>query len=75
MQTILRTLTQLGVQSISLSSDGVVSAPIEGVAEAGRTSATMNDGQAMVVANVAFSYITPEMTYNNAHLDASHSVL
>ena len=71
----VRTLTQLGVQSISLTSDGVVSRPAEGVAESGKATATLESGQTMLVSDAAFSYITPDALNNAGYLESSHAVL
>ncbi len=52
------TLTQLGVKSIHLNSDGVLSNPADGVTEYGRTEATLADGSSMLVADAAFTFNT-----------------
>jgi hypothetical protein len=54
----VRSLADWGIASINLVSDGVVRTPAEGVTEAGRTMATTNDGQSMLVADAAFAYRT-----------------
>jgi hypothetical protein len=54
----VRSLADVGIASINLVSDGVVRTPAEGVTEAGRTMATTNDGQSMLVADAAFAFRT-----------------
>jgi hypothetical protein len=54
----VRSLTDWGIASINLVSDGVVRTPAAGVTEAGRTMATTTDGQSLLVADAAFAYRT-----------------
>ncbi len=52
----VKSLADTGVSSLNLTSDGVKSSPIAGVEEAGRTTATQNDGQSMLLVDATFSY-------------------
>jgi VCBS repeat-containing protein len=52
----VRSLADVGINAIHLVSDGVVRAPLEGVTEAGRTTATTADGASVLVSDAAFSY-------------------
>ncbi|PUE48226.1 hypothetical protein B9Z47_08350 [Limnohabitans sp. 2KL-1] len=52
----VRSLTQVGIEAIELSSDGVVRAPAVGVQEAGRSTAQLSGGGEMLVADAAFAY-------------------
>lgn len=52
----VKSLVDTGVSSLNLTSDGVKSSPIAGVEEAGRTTATQNDGQSMLMVDATFSY-------------------
>jgi hypothetical protein len=52
----VRSLTELGLVEINLTSDGVQRQPADGVVEAGRTSATLSDGTAVLVADASFAY-------------------
>jgi hypothetical protein len=52
----VRSLADVGVASIHLSSDGVTSTPADGVSEAGRTTAITTDGSSMLVADAAFEF-------------------
>ena len=52
----VRSLADLGIAAIDLSSDAVVQAPAVGVQEAGRSTAQLADGGEMVVADAAFAY-------------------
>ncbi|WP_233260963.1 S-layer family protein [Limnohabitans sp. WS1] len=54
----LLSLTDAGIASINLVSDGVQRTPVAGVTEAGQTTATMVDGQSVLVADAAFVYET-----------------
>lgn len=54
----LRSLSELGVKAIHLTSDGVAAAPAAGVTEAGRTTVEMTDGSTLVAADSAFSFQT-----------------
>ena len=57
-----KSLADLGVKSIDLTSDGVASAPATGVNEAGRTTVEMQDGSTRVAADAAFTFQTlPEL--------------
>ena len=50
------TLSQLGITSLSLTSDGVSSTPATGVTVHGQTTATAADGTQVLVADVGFAY-------------------
>jgi hypothetical protein len=50
----VKTLAEWGIDSIGLTSDGVVATPTQGVTEAGKASASLADGSQMLVADVAF---------------------
>jgi VCBS repeat-containing protein len=50
------TLAQLGIASLSLTSDGVSSTPMSGVTVNGQTTATLIDGSTMRVEDAIFSY-------------------
>ena len=52
----VRSLAEVGIEAIQLSSDGVVRAPAVGVQEAGRSTAQLADGGEMLVADAAFAY-------------------
>jgi hypothetical protein len=52
----VRSLTDWGVTSLHLVSDGVQRTPAAGVTEAGRTTATTTTGKAMLVADAAFDF-------------------
>ena len=52
----VKSLVDTGVSSLNLTSDGVKSSPIAGVEEAGRSTATQNDGQSMLLVDATFSY-------------------
>ena len=52
----VRSLSEWGVTSIHLVSDGVQRTPAAGVTEAGRTTATTTTGTAMLVADAAFDF-------------------
>jgi hypothetical protein len=52
----VRSLTDWGVTSLNLVSDGVQRTPAAGVTEAGRTTATTTTGKAMLVADAAFDF-------------------
>ena len=54
----VRSLAELGLTAIDLTSDGVVRTPADGVTEAGRTTATASDGTQVLVADVGFEYIS-----------------
>ncbi|PUE50443.1 hypothetical protein B9Z47_01375 [Limnohabitans sp. 2KL-1] len=66
----VRSLADVGVTSIDLSSDGVTNSPAEGVTEAGRTTAQLADGREMLVADAEFAY--SDLSYRvNAEGDLS----
>ncbi len=52
----VRSLADLGIESINLTSDGVVRTPAEGVTEAGQTTATATDGSSVLVSDAGFAY-------------------
>ena len=52
----VRSLSEWGVTSIHLVSDGVQRTPAAGVTEAGRTTASTSTGKAMLVADAAFDF-------------------
>jgi hypothetical protein len=52
----VKTLAELGLASLSLSSDGVARNPVAGVHEAGHTTATATDGTQVLVADVGFDF-------------------
>ena len=52
----VRSLSDWGITSINLKSDGVLRTSSEGVIEAGRSSATLANGASMLVADAAFVY-------------------
>ena len=54
----VRSLAEVGIEAIQLSSDGVVRAPAVGVQEAGRSTAQLADGGEMLVADAAFAFQT-----------------
>jgi hypothetical protein len=54
----VKTLAELGLASLNLTSDGVARNPDAGVHEAGRTWFTTTDGQQVLVADVAFEFST-----------------
>jgi hypothetical protein len=49
-------LVDWGIASIDLVSDGVQRSPVDGVTEAGRSTATTTDGQTILVADAAFDF-------------------
>ena len=59
------TLSEWGIESINLTSDGVVRTPTQGVTEAGQTTATSTDGSTMLVADAAFEYSSIDYTIAN----------
>mgnify|MGYP006170516785 CR=1 FL=1 len=66
----VRSLADVGVASIHLSSDGVQRTPADGVNEAGRTTAQLADGREMLVADAEFAY--SDLSYRvNAEGDLS----
>ncbi|MEY3666234.1 MAG: hypothetical protein RLZZ153_2416, partial [Pseudomonadota bacterium] len=52
----VKTLAELGLSSLNLSSDGVARNPVAGVHEAGHTTATATDGTQLLVADVGFEF-------------------
>jgi hypothetical protein len=52
----VRSLADVGITSINLTSDGVQRTPATGVTEAGRTTATATNGSDVLVADAAFEY-------------------
>ncbi|WP_346308523.1 FG-GAP-like repeat-containing protein [Limnohabitans sp.] len=52
----VRSLADWGIASIDLVSDGVQRNPVDGVTEAGRSTATTTDGQSILVADAAFDF-------------------
>jgi hypothetical protein len=52
----VRSLADWGIAAINLVSDGVQRNPVDGVTEAGRSTATTTDGQAILVADAAFAF-------------------
>ena len=54
----MRSLGDVGIASIDLASDGVKRTPVDGVEEAGRSSATTTDGQSILVADASFEFTT-----------------
>ena len=54
----VKTLAEWGLSSIHLISDGVARSPVDGVREAGRTTATAVDGTHVLVADAVFDFST-----------------
>jgi hypothetical protein len=54
----VKTLAEWGLSSIHLISDGVARNPVDGVREAGRTTATAADGTHVLVADAVFDFST-----------------
>jgi hypothetical protein len=54
----VKSLAELGLASFSLSNDGVARNPVDGVHEAGHTTATATDGTQVLVADVGFDFST-----------------
>jgi hypothetical protein len=52
----VRSLADWGITSINLVSDGVQRTPVDGVTEAGRSTANLADGSTMLVADAAFAF-------------------
>ncbi|RYX96296.1 MAG: hypothetical protein EOO28_08355 [Comamonadaceae bacterium] len=71
----MKTLTQLGIQSINLQSSATETKPAEGVTQAGLTSATMDNGHAMMVADAAFSYVSTDPLHPFASLYQAQGVI
>jgi hypothetical protein len=60
----VRSLAEVGIEAIQLTSDGVVRAPAVGVQEAGRSTAQLADGGQMLVADAAFAFQTvPQLDF------------
>jgi hypothetical protein len=79
----VRSLADLGISSINLTSDGVVRTPAEGVTEAGQTTATATDGSSVLVSDAGFAYNALDYTVTgnamnllgaDMHLDLSSIV-
>jgi hypothetical protein len=64
----VRTLSEWGIESINLTSDGVVRTPTQGVTEAGQTTATSTDGSTMLIADAAFEYTSLPYVINEGEL-------
>ena len=71
----VKTLAQLGIQSIGLSSDGMVTTPAEGVKELGKVAAVMEDGSAMTIAQAAVSHVTTDLLHPLSYLDQTYAVI
>jgi hypothetical protein len=56
----MRSLNDWGIASIDLVSDGVKRTPVDGVEEAGRSSATTTDGQSIMVVDASFEFTTAD---------------
>lgn len=54
----VKALAEWGLAFFNLTSDGVARSPVEGVREAGRTTATATDGTQVLVADVSFDFST-----------------
>jgi hypothetical protein len=67
----VQSLQALGIVSIALESDGVVNTPAAGVTEAGRSTAELSSGLSMLVADVAFDYVStaPEFVLTGLIVD------
>jgi hypothetical protein len=84
----VRSLSEAGITSINLVSDGVVRNPVDGVTEAGQSSAALADGSSMLVSDAGFAYSALSYSANtvagmgtqidllgsNMHLDLSSIV-
>jgi hypothetical protein len=68
-----KSLSDLGVKAIHLTSDGVAATPATGVSEAGRTVVDMADGSTHVAADAAFTFNTLPVLDLNAVLNTSAS--
>jgi methionine-rich copper-binding protein CopC len=64
----VRSLADLGIESIKLTSDGVVRTPAEGVNEAGQTTATATDGSSVLVSDAGFAYSALAYSMNGDQL-------
>ena len=56
----VKTLTDWGINSINLTSDGITRTDEAGVIEAGRTTATKTDGSKVVIGDAEFEYTTAQ---------------
>jgi hypothetical protein len=65
----VRSLADVGISSIDLTSDGIKRNPADGVTEAGRTTATAADGSEVLVADAAFEYTRLAYTADAGHLN------
>jgi hypothetical protein len=65
----VRTLTEAGIQSLELTSDGQVKTPAAGVTEHGQSTATLADGSSMVTADVAFAFKTAKQISGQSGVD------
>jgi hypothetical protein len=65
----VRTLADLGIESIKLTSDGVVRTPAQGVTEAGQTTATATDGSSVLVSDAVFAYSSLAYSMNGDQLN------
>jgi hypothetical protein len=54
----VKTLAELGLASLNLTSDGVARSPVAGVHEDGQTQFTTTEGTQVLVADVGFEYTT-----------------
>lgn len=66
----VKSLAELGLASLSLSSDGVARSPVAGVHEAGQTQFTANEGTKVLVADVGFDFSTLPESLNLSGLIA-----
>jgi uncharacterized membrane-anchored protein len=65
----VRSLADVGISSIDLTSDGIKRNPADGVTEAGRTTAAATDGSEVLVADAAFEYSRLAYTADAGHLN------
>jgi VCBS repeat-containing protein len=63
----VRSLADLGITEINLLSDGVVRTPVDGVKEAGQSTAQLVDGSSMLVADAAFEFHTASAAEAASH--------
>jgi hypothetical protein len=67
-------LTEWGIMSVMLSSDGVMRYLEQGVTEFGRGSVVMQDGSTMLLADAAFSFTTlPQLPITDAATIADYA--
>jgi hypothetical protein len=66
----VKSLAELGLASLNLTSDGVARNPVDGVHEAGHTTATATDGTQVLVADVGFDFSTLPVSLNLSGLIA-----